>query len=156
MSQRKVDLSVIVPAYNEAARIGETLTRLHHYLSESALSWEILVVIDGSRDRTPEVVRQQTRHIPNLNILERAVNRGKGFTVREGMLAASGRLRLFTDADNSTDIAHFEKTRPLFEEGCDLVIASRNNLDSDGAEQAVAQAWYKRAVGRLGNRVVQW
>ncbi|MGH7810271.1 MAG: hypothetical protein ACREP5_08350, partial [Candidatus Binatia bacterium] len=77
------------------------------------------------------------------------------FTVKEGMLEASGEIRLFTDADNSTDIAHFDRMKPLFDQGYDVVIASRNELDVSGAEQAVSQVWYKRAVGRLGNRIVQ-
>jgi len=155
MSQREVDLSVIVPAYNEAERIGRTLTRLHNYIAQSGLTWEILVVLDGSRDQTLEIVRQHALRIPALKIIERSVNRGKGFTVRQGMLQACGRIRLFTDADNSTDIAHFDKMKVLFDQGYDVVIASRNSLDVDGAEQAVSQAWYKRAIGRLGNRIVQ-
>ncbi|MBM4296471.1 MAG: glycosyltransferase family 2 protein [Deltaproteobacteria bacterium] len=150
-----MDLSVIVPAYNEAERIGKTLTRLHDYLAHSGLSWEILVVLDGSTDRTRDIVEQQAKAIPALKIIDRAVNRGKGFTVKEGIVAARGQMRLFTDADNSTDIAHFDKMKPLFEQGFDVVIASRNDLDVDGAEQAVSQAWYKRAIGRLGNRIVQ-
>lgn len=155
MSQGEVDLSVIVPAYNEAERIGKTLTRLHDFLAQSALTWEVLVVLDGPKDRTPEIVRQLALQDAALKIIERSVNRGKGLTVREGMLQACGRIRLFTDADNSTDIAHFDKMKPLFDQGFDVVIASRNSLDVDGAEQAVSQAWYKRAIGRLGNRIVQ-
>jgi glycosyltransferase involved in cell wall biosynthesis len=155
MQDSNVHLSVIVPAYNEAARIGKTLIRLHEYLERSGLSWEILVVLDGSTDATRAVVERQAKGIAALKIIERAVNRGKGFTVSEGMLAARGQIRLFTDADNSTDISHFDKMRPLFEQGFDVVIASRNSLDVDGAEQAVSQAWYKRVVGRIGNRIVQ-
>jgi hypothetical protein len=93
--------------------------------------------------------------IEHLTITERKVNRGKGYTVKEGMLAARGQIRLFTDADNSTDIAHFDKMKPLFDQGCDIVIASRNAADAPGALQVVSQAWYKRAIGRLGNRLVQ-
>ena len=155
MHQNVVDLSVIVPAYNEAERIGRTLTRLHDYLAQSALTWEVLVVLDGSKDRTAEVVGQLARQIPALRFIERVDNRGKGFTVRQGMLQACGRIRLFTDADNSTDIAHFEKMKPLFDQGYEVVIASRNSLDVAGAEQAVSQPWHKRAIGRLGNRIVQ-
>jgi len=155
MSQSGVDLSVVVPAYNEAERIGKTLARLHEYLAHSRLTWEILVVLDGSKDQTLDIVRRKSLQVPALKIVERSVNRGKGFTVKEGMLQARGRIRLFTDADNSTDIDHFDKMRPLFDQGCDVVIASRNSLDVDGAEQAVSQAWHKRAIGRLGNRIVQ-
>lgn len=155
MTQAEVYLSVIVPAFNEAERIGKTLRRLHSYLAQVSLSAEILVMVDGASDQTAAVVRQLAREIPDLTIFERAVNRGKGFTVKEGMLAAKGQLRLFCDADNSTDIAHFDKMKPLFDQGFDVVIASRNDADVAGAEQAVAQPWYKRAIGRLGNRIVQ-
>lgn len=146
---------MIVPAYNEAARIGGCLERLQSYFAQSAFSYEILVVIDGAKDGTLDIVRRLAQRMPQLKVFDRAVNRGKGFTVKEGMLKASGAIRLFTDADNSTDIAHFDQMRPLFEQGYDLVIASRNELDVPGAEQAVSQAWYKRAIGRLGNRIVQ-
>jgi glycosyltransferase involved in cell wall biosynthesis len=155
MTDSEIDLSVIVPAYNEAARIEETLKRLQGYLALSALSYEILLVNDGSKDRTVEVARRLARGNSQLKIIDREVNCGKGFTVKEGMLKASGKIRLFTDADNSTDIAHFDQMRPFFDQGYDLVIASRNELDVAGAEQAVSQAWYKRALGRLGNRIVQ-
>jgi glycosyltransferase involved in cell wall biosynthesis len=155
MTQSDIDLSVIVPAYNEAARIEQTLERLQSYLAPSALSYEILVVNDGSNDGTPDVVRRWTRGVPQLKVIDRGANRGKGFTVKEGMLKAAGKIRLFTDADNSTDIAHFDLMKPLFDQGYDVVIASRNELDVSGAEQAVSQVWYKRAVGRLGNRIVQ-
>jgi glycosyltransferase involved in cell wall biosynthesis len=90
-----------------------------------------------------------------MRIIDRAVNRGKGFTVKEGMLAARGQIRLFCDADNSTDIAHFDLMKPLFDQGCDVVIASRNAKDAPGAEQAVSQQWYKQFFGRLGNLLVQ-
>jgi len=93
--------------------------------------------------------------IEHLKILDREVNRGKGFTVKEGMLAAIGRIRLFCDADNSTDIAHFDKMIPLFKEGYDIVIASRHSKDVAGAHQAVSQARYKRIIGQVGNRIIQ-
>ncbi len=155
MTQSDIYLSVIVPAYNEAARIGKTLERLQQYLSQAPFSYEIIVVIDGSTDATAVVVRQLAERISRLKLIERSVNRGKGFTVREGMLAAVGQVRLFCDADNSTDIGHFDKMKPLFDQGHDVVIASRIDSDVAGAEQAVAQVWYKRAVGRLGNQIVQ-
>ena len=154
MTQTDIYLSVIVPAYNEAARIGKTLERVQQYLTHAPFSYEILVVIDGSTDATAEVVRR-AEGISGLRLIERGVNRGKGFTVGEGMLAAVGQIRLFCDADNSTDIGHFDKMTPLLDQGYDVVIASRNDLDVAGAEQVVAQAWHKRAVGRLGNRIVQ-
>jgi glycosyltransferase involved in cell wall biosynthesis len=93
--------------------------------------------------------------IDHLKIIERTVNRGKGYTVREGMLQAIGELRLFTDADNSTDIAHFDKMKPLLDEGYDIVIASRHPKDASGARQVVPQPWHKRLVGQIGNAFVR-
>ena len=155
MAQPDLDLSVIVPAYNEAARLPKTLSRLHEYLSGGSFTYEILVVLDGPTDATRDVLGRLSDEIDCLRTVDRQWNRGKGYTVKEGMLAARGEIRLFTDADNSTDIAHFDKMKPLFDQGCDIVIASRNASDAPGALQVVSQAWYKRAIGRLGNRIVQ-
>ncbi len=148
-------LSIVIPAYNEAARLPSTLQRIQEYLSRFSLSAEIIVVLDGPTDATLEIARTAARDVPQLKILDRKVNRGKGYTVREGMLAASGQIRLFCDADNSTDIAHFDKMQPLFDQGYDVVIASRSAKDAPEALQVVSQAWYKRVIGRLGNRIVQ-
>lgn len=128
---------------------------MQEYLLQRPFSSEIIVVLDGPTDATLDFVRSAARDVPQLKILERKDNRGKGYTVKEGMLAAKGEVRLFCDADNSTDIAHFDKMKPLFDQGYDVVIASRNAKDVPEALQVVSQAWYKRAIGRLGNRIVQ-
>jgi glycosyltransferase involved in cell wall biosynthesis len=148
-------LSVIVPAYNEAERITKTLERLQEYLGGNSFTYEILVVLDGPTDKTRDVLKALSGRIENLKIIDRQANRGKGFSVKEGMLKASGRLRLFTDADNSTDIAHFEKMKLLFDQGYDLAIASRDPSDAAAAAQALPQAWYKRLMGHVGNLIVQ-
>ena len=155
MPQVDPDLSVIIPAYNEAERITPTLQRINDYLRGSSLSSEILVVLDGPTDNTLDVLRKISENVPNLQILDRRQNRGKGYTVKEGMLKASGRLRLFCDADNSTDIAHFDKMIPLFKEGYDIVIASRHSKDAAGAQQAVPQVRYKRIIGQFGNIIIR-
>lgn len=151
----EIQLSVIVPVYNEAERLPKTLQRLHAYLAAGRLTYEIVAVLDGPTDATAEVLRRMSREIGHLKIIDRAENRGKGYTVKQGMLRAAGEIRLFTDADNSTDIRHFDQMMPLFDQGCDLVIASRNPKDAPEAEQAVPQAAFKRAIGQLGNRIVQ-
>ena len=148
-------LSVIVPAYNEAQRIPKTLERVHQYLADKSFTYEIIVVLDGATDGTREVLQSMSSQISHLRIIDRPVNRGKGFTVRQGMLEARGRIRLFTDADNSTDIAHFDLMKPFFDDGYDLVIASRSPKDSAGAQQSVSQPWHKRSIGRLGNLLVR-
>jgi dolichyl-phosphate beta-glucosyltransferase len=155
VKQRDVYLSVIIPAYNEAERLPQTLRRIHQYLTCSALKYEILVVLDGPTDQSRRALESISAEIQNLSIMDRKVNRGKGYTVKEGMLQASGRIRLFTDADNSTDIDHFEKMRPLFDNGCDVVIASRHAKDNPSAKQVVPQPLYKRTIGKAGNLIIQ-
>jgi dolichyl-phosphate beta-glucosyltransferase len=155
MMKSEIDLSVVVPAYNEAERIPKTLRRLNEYLGGNSFTYEILVVLDGPSDSTRDVLKQLSGEIQHLKIIDRAINRGKGFTVREGMLKASGCVRLFTDADNSTDIGHFELMKRLFDQGYDLVIASRSSKDAPEAKQTVPQVWYKRFLGKLGNLIVQ-
>lgn len=156
MPKPDIYLSVIIPAYNEAERLPKTLRRFQEYFSAQAYSYEILVVNDGSRDRTAEIINEMTGEIKNLRIISRKKNMGKGYTVREGMSASYGRIRLFADADNATDISHFEKMRPLFDKGFDMVICSRDAKDAPGAKQTVAQVWWKRALGNMGNLYIQW
>ncbi len=155
MEQNGIYLSVVIPAYNEENRITPTLEAVHAYLSRQPYSWEVLVVLDGPTDDTLGVVRAFSAGKPNIRCLDRDVNRGKGYTVREGMLQAQGQVRLFMDADNSTDIAHFDQMRPLFADGYDVVIGSRDAKDVPGAQQAVPQPFLKRVLGDAGNLFIQ-
>lgn len=155
MEERDVYLSVIVPAYNEASRIEMTLLRMQDFFSKKPYEWEIIVVSDGATDGTVNVVERLRRGIPQLKCIDRKQNRGKGYTVREGMLAATGRIRLFADADNATDISHFELMRPFFDRGADVVIASRDKKDARGARQSIPQSALKRLLGNLGNLYIQ-
>jgi len=155
MARADLDLSVIIPAYNEAERIPTTLKRLQEYLSGQSYSYELIVVLDGPSDSSRDVLKKLSGEIQHLKIIDRSINRGKGFTVREGMLKSSGSVRLFTDADNSTDIDHFELMKLMFDQGYDLVIASRSSKDAPEAKQTVPQVWYKRILGKAGNLIVQ-
>ncbi|RLC34683.1 MAG: hypothetical protein DRZ76_02245 [Candidatus Nealsonbacteria bacterium] len=152
---KEIYLSVIIPAYNEGKNISKTLDVVSKYLNSQPYSYEIIVVSDGSTDDTVKVVQEKAKLLPNVFVVDRKRNRGKGYTVKEGMLEANGNIRLFTDADNSTDISHFEKMRPLFDSGYDVVIGSRDPKDAPGARQAVPQPWHKRLLGNLGNLFVQ-
>lgn len=155
MPNQDIYLSVIIPAYNEADRITKTLKIISSYLQKQPYSYEILVVCDGPKDSTADVVRDLSLLIPKLKLIDRKKNMGKGYTVKEGMLAAKGKVRLFTDADNSTDISHFEKMRPLFDKGYDIVISTRDPKDAEGATQEVPQKWHKRLMGNMGNLYIQ-
>lgn len=148
-------LSVIIPAYNEEARIGQTLEAVYAYLTAQPYTWEVLVVLDGVKDNTLAVVEAFATGKAHIQWLNRLENRGKGYTVREGMLAATGQIRLFTDADNSTDMSHFDEMRPLFEQGYGVVIGSRDGKDHPKAQQAHPQPFVKRVLGNLGNLFIQ-
>lgn len=156
MDQETPYLSVIIPAYNEEQRIAATLAAIYTYLKTQPYSWEMLVANDGSHDATMEVVRRFAADKPQVRWNDRRDNHGKGYTVREGMLLANGRIRLFTDADNSTDMRHFDQMIPLFERGSDVVICSRDPKDAPGAAQAVPQPFVKRLLGNLGNLFIQF
>jgi len=155
MPKPDIYLSVIVPAYNEAEKLPKTLKRFQEYLFQQAYSYEIIVVNDGARDNTADVVRNMERDIKNLRFIDRKKNMGKGYTVREGMLQASGKIRLFMDADNGTDISHFEKMRPFFDKGYDLVISSRDPRDTPGGEEEKQPLW-RRAFGNIGNIIIRF
>lgn len=148
-------LSVIIPAYNEEKRIGNTLDAVYAYLRQRPYTWEILIALDGPTDNTLGVVKAFAEGKSHVRWLDRKVNYGKGYTVREGMLAARGQIRLFTDADNSTDISHFEQMQPHFEQGAGVVIGSRDGKDAPGARQAVPQPFIKRFLGNAGNLFIQ-
>jgi glycosyltransferase involved in cell wall biosynthesis len=153
--QKSIDLSVVVPAYDEQERLPGTLRRFEEYFAARSYAYEIIVVVDGEANRTREVLPDLQREIAHLRVMGEPINRGKGSSVRQGILAARGRMRLFTDADNSSDIAHFEKMEELFNRGSDLVIASRHPRDVEGTAETVAQPWPKRMLGHAGNLFVQ-
>jgi glycosyltransferase involved in cell wall biosynthesis len=159
MTQREEEmqpyLSVIIPAYTEETRIGATLDAIYAYLTPQPYSWEILIVLDGPEDNTPAVVEAFAQDKKGIRWIDRKENRGKGYTVRQGMLAAKGKIRLFTDADNSTDISHFAHMKPLFDQGANVVIASRDPKDATTARQAKPQPFYKRFLGNAGNLFIQ-
>ncbi len=143
---------MVIPAYNEEKRIEHTLRSVAIYLSSQPYSSEIIVVNDGSTDRTVEVVSALSGEIPGIRIIDNQRNRGKGWAVRQGMMSAGGSLRLFMDADNSTTIDHVERMIPLFESGADVVIGSRR---IEGAHIAVHQSWFRENLGRLFNLVMR-
>ncbi len=139
-------LSVVIPAYNEEKRLGPTLARIKEYLAAQDYSSEVLVVDNGSQDRTVEVAREA-----GVEVIEEP-RRGKGAAVRTGMLAARGEHILFSDADLSTPIEEVEKLMAELRAGADVAIASRGLPESNLVKR---QPWYREMVGRAGNLLVR-
>lgn len=146
-------VSVVIPAYNEEKRIGPTLLDVDRFLSERHYKSEILVVIDGAKDNTFKVVRKYQEVIRNLRIINNPENHGKGYVVRQGLLEAKGKYRLFMDADNSTTVDHLDKFLPALEEGADIVIGSR---DLKGSQVMKHQPKWKEIMGDMGNLLIQF
>jgi dolichyl-phosphate beta-glucosyltransferase len=152
-NQQSLFLSVIIPSYREGERIGRTLLEIDAFCKAKPWEYEILVVVDGSPDNTAEVARNYARQVSNLRVIENSENHGKGYVVRQGLLEARGKYRLFMDADGSTSINHLESFLPQFEQdGYDVVIGSR---DIKGANVEVHQPFYRELLGNMGNLAIQ-
>lgn len=150
--EKEIYLSVIIPAYKEEERISKTLREIDNYLSNQSYSYEIIVVCDGSPDKTAEVVQKMTGEMKSLRLIDNKKNNGKGYVVRQGLLDAKGKYRVFTDADNSTSIDQVEKMWPEFKRGFEVVIGSR---DVEGAILEPAQPWWRIMLGNIYNLIVQ-
>ena len=136
-------LSLIIPAYNEEKRLPKTLTEVDSYLRTRDYDYEILVVNDGSGDKTVEIAKNLIPGIKNLRVTGYNRNQGKGYAVRFGMMEAKGDFRLFSDADNSTSVDQVEKMWPEIEKGADIVIGSR---DIKGAVLDPPQPWIRQML----------
>lgn len=147
-------LSLVIPAYNEADRLPETLEKVVAYLDRQDYDAEICIIDDGSLDATCEVVLRYTNSEKTAVHLESLrKNRGKGAAVRKGMLdCAAGVYRVFYDADGSTPIEELEKLWPAFDAGAEVVIGSRALLESD---VQVHQSWVREHMGKINNLVLR-
>lgn len=144
-------LSIIVPAYNEEGRIGRTLDEILRFISDQPYESEVIVVDDGSTDRTPLILRESSAKYGaagrELRVLTNQPNRGKGYSVKRGMLEARGQIALFTDADLSSPIAEAPKLlEPILRDEADIVFGSRA-LDRSliGVRQPRLRDWGGRA-----------
>jgi dolichyl-phosphate beta-glucosyltransferase len=143
-------LSLVIPAYNEAQRLPETLRLAREYLSRQDYASEVIVMDDASMDDTAESVRP-FENFARVVRFER--NRGKGAAVRAGMVnEARGDYRFYFDADASTPIEMLDRAWPKFDAGADIVIGSRA---LEGADIAVRQVWYREEMGRMNNRLLR-
>lgn len=143
-------LSVVVPAYNEEQRLPDTLAQILAYLERQPYRFEVLVADDGSDDGTAALVERLMAQRPELRLL-RLDHRGKGYTVRKGVLAARGEYVLFSDADLAVPIEEWEKVARSFAAGADVVIGSREGL---GARRQ-GEPRYRHVMGRVFNLIVR-
>jgi dolichyl-phosphate beta-glucosyltransferase len=147
------ELSIVIPAVNEERSLPETLEKIHAYLAAKGMNAEVVVVDDGSTDRTSEVVDAAARRFPEIRRITNPTNHGKGFAVRQGMLAARGEIALFSDADLSTPIEEADKLIAAIQGGrYDGAIGSRG-LDRRLIESH--QSAMREAGGKLFNCVVR-
>jgi len=151
MSAATPELSIVIPAYNEEQRLPETLRRVRAYLEARRVEAEVIVVDDGSRDRTAAVAEAWRKEFPGLRLLSNGRNRGKGYSVRHGMLEARGRVVLFTDADLSAPIDEADKLLAALG-SYDVAIGSRA-MDRGLIE--VHQSPLRELAGVLFNWVVR-
>jgi dolichyl-phosphate beta-glucosyltransferase len=145
------DVSVVIPAFDEEARLGPTVERLAAFLRAGPWRWEILVVDDGSRDGTAALAARLAAHLPELRLVDGGPNRGKGHAVRLGMRAARGRVRVMYDADGSTPVTELPRLLAAIESGAAVAIGSRYV----GGAVPTSQPLWRRIWSRMVNLVVR-
>ena len=150
-TSESVKVSIVIPAYNEAERIGDTLLRISRHLKNAPFETETLVVDDGSTDDTTAVVGKA--NYAGLRLIRNDMNRGKGYSVRSGVLAATGDYVLFSDADLSTPINELNKLlHAALNENADVVVGSRG-IDNSYIEKH--QSMVRESGGKLFNVMVR-
>ena len=152
VTERRPRYSIIIPAYDESARLGSTLEKVLAFMSQRGWEAEVIAVDDGSRDDTAEIVLGYSQKDSRLRLLQNPGNRGKGYSVRNGMLHAQGEILLFSDADLSSPIEEADKLLAAIAEGADIAIGSRW-LRSD--LQTQRQPPYRQLFGRIFNLLLR-
>ena len=154
--EKQPKYSVVIPTYNEAGKekeMKEHLESIKNYFEKKGWSYEIVVALDGPTDGTPELVKKHSKDNKNVRILDRKVNHGKGYTLREGLLAAQGERRMFTDMDGATAINMLDRLIPKMDQGADYVIGSRDLNDSEITQH---QPFWKEWFGDAANLLIQF
>ena len=144
-------LSVIIPAYNESSRIIPTIERITQYLASRKITYELLVVDDGSSDGTDKTIQKLAQADDSIRLLRNEINKGKGNAVKRGVVSSWGELVFFTDADLSTPIEEIEKFLPEFP-AYDVVIGSRS---IEGADVRLREPLYREILGKTFNKFAQ-
>ena len=149
----QVDVSVIIPAYNEQWRLPTTLIEVITYFEERACPYEIVVVDDGSKDDTASLVKKFEKIRPGVRLIRVPTNQGKGYAVKTGMVNARGKRLLMADADGSAPIAELEKLEQALNQGADIAIGSRAMFSSDTKVQT---DFFHKIRGRVFNWLVNF
>jgi len=139
-------ISLIIPVYNEEKRIKLTLGKCISYFKNKKIDYEIIIVDDGSTDKTRLIIKDFLSKNKNIKLTKQRKNKGKGYSVKEGMLLANGDYLLFSDADLSTPIEEIEKFIKVMKKGYDIVIASRNMKDSI---IPIKQPFFRKFLGQV-------
>jgi glycosyltransferase involved in cell wall biosynthesis len=145
-------LSIVIPAFNESARIEDALERVMSCVAERRWDAEVVVVDDGSKDKTAESVHQWMVRYPRLHLVQNPGNKGKGYSVRNGLLQAAGDIVMFTDADLSAPMEEAERLIAAIEDGADVAIGSRW---MDRTRQTIHQPLYRQFFGRCFNWITR-
>lgn len=143
----EIDLSVVIPTFNEAERIESSITEVENYFNSKKIKGEIIVSDDFSSDNTVEIVEKLLATFNNLKVLKSDRNYFKGFPVKKGMLEARGKFVLFADADMATPISEADKLIDAIKNGADVAIGSR--IQNTGKDLRQSQPFYRRILGKM-------
>lgn len=147
-----IDLSVIIPAYNEEKYIANAVMDISRYLSKQDYSFEIIIINDGSKDNTAKICKELQSTIYNLRFINNEFNQGKGAVVKQGILASVGKYRIYLDADGAISIDQIEKFWPYIKEGYDVVIGS---IEIPGAVKEEEYTPYRVILGKLSKYLIR-
>ena len=148
----EIYLSVIIPAFNEEENIRNAVMEISRYLTKQDYNSEVIVINDGSKDRTAEICTELESTVYNLKFIDNKKNQGKGAVVKEGMLMARGQYRIYVDGDNAISIDHLEKFWPYIKEGYDVVIGS---IEVPGAVKEEDYKLYRIILGKLSKYLIR-
>ncbi|MCX5707299.1 MAG: glycosyltransferase family 2 protein [Candidatus Omnitrophica bacterium] len=152
MDKGTIFISLVIPAYNESKTIANAIDKVLLYFTKKDYLFEIIVVDDGSIDDTGYLVTNLSKKWPSIRLITHTHNIGKGFSVKNGILAARGDYILFSDADLSVPIEELDKIMAYFSQGYDMVIGSRALQESS---IILRQSWFRQGMGRIFNLLVR-
>ncbi len=147
-----MNLSVVIPAFNEEKRIEASLIKIYNYLRKHNHDFEIIVIDDGSNDNTINLLKDYSKKITNLLILKNKSNKGKGYSIKKGILKSKGEIVIFTDADLSTPIEEMDKLTNWLNNGYQIAIGSRA---LPGSEIKRYSTWYRQLMGKIFNKIIR-